>query len=404
MPGSGARLSELNEVSPAIAWKLVDTLFTQVRITLIGASMFMLMGLICFVQTGSRWYLGAIAYSGMICALRLLQARDYACDRDAVSQVTWARRFLPGAWLLAAGWGAWSVVIPLEPDKTLVVMVIGAQSAWIMGAATRNSGVRLVANGQVCLTLLPLCVACLLSGSFALRLYAGFVLLHWHGALTLIGFLHQQTLQLLMRDQQTSGLVASLEIANQELEVINQHLETLVATDALTQIANRRAFDLCAAREWHRAAREQAFMALLLIDIDHFKAFNDFYGHPAGDTCLQEVAATISGVMGRPADLVARYGGEEFAVVLPETDLRGAIEVAERVLSAVQDRGLTHDASVAGYVTVSVGAASLLPDRMATVERLIGLADAALYTAKRTGRNRVTASDGTVQDVPIPVD
>jgi diguanylate cyclase (GGDEF)-like protein len=211
-------------------------------------------------------------------------------------------------------------------------------------------------------------------------------------ALELTRFLHQKTLQQLLLDEEKSSLVDNLEHARQELEVINQHLETLVATDALTGVPNRRAFDLQAAREWRRCAREQAPMSLLLLDIDHFKAFNDFYGHQAGDDCLREVAAAALAIH-RSGDLLARFGDEVFAIILPRTPLDGAVVIAEQVRMAILGRTLIHDASDLGQITVSVGAACLTPRPEATVEQLMALADAALYTAKHGGRNRVHAAE-----------
>ena len=268
-------------------------------------------------------------------------------------------------------------------------MIIGAQSACMIGAAVRNCSVRIVAEGQVFITLTPLFFFCLAANNVYLNLYAGFVALHFVAALTLTKFLHQQTLQLLLRDEERSELVGRLEAANQDLEVINQHLETLAATDALTEVANRRSFDLASAREWRRLARDQAPLSMLLIDVDEFKAFNDFYGHQAGDVCLREIAATISGCLHRAGDTVARYGGEEFAVILPNTELRGALIVAETIRSTVEQRGLVHDASKSGHVTVSIGTACIIPTAAGNVSRLTGAADAALYSAKRDGRNQV---------------
>lgn len=136
-------------------------------------------------------------------------------------------------------------------------------------------------------------------------------------------------------------------------------------------------------------------MSLLLLDVDSFKAFNDFYGHQAGDDCLREVAAAARSAIRRAGDLLARYGGEEFAVILPRTPLDGAIVIAEQILAAIRDRGLPHDASSFGQVTASIGAACMTPLLDQGVEQLTAMADAALYTAKRRGRDRVHAAETT---------
>jgi diguanylate cyclase (GGDEF)-like protein len=174
------------------------------------------------------------------------------------------------------------------------------------------------------------------------------------------------------------------------LEQANRALERLSTQDGLTGLFNRRYLDDYLQREALREAREHACLSLILLDIDHFKAFNDTYGHQAGDECLKAVARVIGQAARRPADLAARYGGEEFAVVLPGTDMAGALALAEGLRRAVQDLGLPHAGSpVAGSVTVSLGVASLVPRRQGTPHDILALADQALYQAKNQGRNQV---------------
>ncbi len=246
--------------------------------------------------------------------------------------------------------------------------------------------------GIVGVAFIPLLVACVASGNRCLIVYAGIGALLLVAAATLTRRLSRQTLQLLLKEQETAGLVARLEIANRELALANQHLETQVVIDALTGAFNRRAFDLTASREWGRAMREQIPLSLLLLDVDHFKAFNDRYGHQAGDACLQDIVAAIQSAIRRPGDVLARYGGEEFGIILPQTELDGAVHVARRVLEAVVAQSLAHDGCARGHVTVSIGAACLIPPPHSDVETLIGLADAALYLAKRDGRDCVRAA------------
>nr|WP_294545220.1 diguanylate cyclase [uncultured Rhodopila sp.] len=393
MPQFGLRPTELDAVSPRTARKLVDTLYQQTTSLTAGGAVFMALGLIGFLGTGSRWYFAGFVVAACTCMLRLWQTRRYARAPDSAPPSVWARRSLAGAWLTAASWGAWSAVLLFEPEKSLVIMVLSAQSACMIGGAVRNAAVRAIASGQVFLTLTPVFVACLLTGSGYLNIYAGFVALLMVAALALTRHLNRQTRLLLRQDEEKSELVASLEAAKQDLEVINRHLETLVSTDALTGAANRRAFDLNAAREWRRCLREQEPMSLLLLDVDYFKLFNDLYGHIAGDVCLQEIAAAAAVALRRPADGLARYGGEEFVAILPNTPLDGAVRIAEHILRAVSALGLGHEASPFGHVTVSIGAACMVPVPGAEVQQLTARADAALYDAKRSGRNRVkTAS------------
>jgi diguanylate cyclase (GGDEF)-like protein/PAS domain S-box-containing protein len=171
-------------------------------------------------------------------------------------------------------------------------------------------------------------------------------------------------------------------------------LKTLVAKDGLTGLFNRRSFDQALQTEWLRAQQSGKPLALLFADVDHFKLFNDRHGHQSGDECLRAVANVIGEKVFRPTDLAARYGGEEFAIVLPETDRDGAIEVAERIRTAVMQMRIAHGAPGAGpHVTISVGVALMTGEDVGGADWLLSQADQALYAAKRLGRNRVTCSD-----------
>ncbi|WP_296270782.1 diguanylate cyclase [Pseudomonas sp. UBA6323] len=173
------------------------------------------------------------------------------------------------------------------------------------------------------------------------------------------------------------------------LQVLNSRLETLSLTDALTGIANRRHFDEVLARECKRAQRVGEPLALAVLDVDWFKAYNDHYGHPAGDSCLQYVAQTLAATISRSTDLVARYGGEEFVFLAPSTGLAGAQSMAEKLVRAVEALALPHERSPLGHVSISVGIASMQGDAGSAAQTLLQRADAALYRAKSQGRNRV---------------
>ncbi|MBP0017328.1 MAG: diguanylate cyclase [Cyanobacteria bacterium SBLK] len=166
-------------------------------------------------------------------------------------------------------------------------------------------------------------------------------------------------------------------------------LSRLATIDGLTQIANRRYFDRQLQQEWQRLRRERQSLALILLDVDYFKRYNDGYGHQTGDDCLRAVADLTREAVNRPADLVARYGGEEFAIVLPNTDRQGAMTVARRIRQAIRDRAIPHaQSNVSEIVTVSLGIASTIPSPESCPEALISLADEALYRAKQQGRDR----------------
>lgn len=180
-----------------------------------------------------------------------------------------------------------------------------------------------------------------------------------------------------------------LRESQQKLADANLQLQKLAALDGLTGIGNRRAFDDTVVREWHRGQRSKKPLSMLLCDVDHFKLYNDEFGHQAGDLCLKKVAAVLTEQLKRPADIAARYGGEEFAIVLPETSLDGALKLAEACRGRLENLALDHPETNAGVVTMSIGVASLVPTPQHSPADLIASADRALYDAKAVGRNCV---------------
>jgi diguanylate cyclase (GGDEF)-like protein len=181
-----------------------------------------------------------------------------------------------------------------------------------------------------------------------------------------------------------------------ELRTANRHLTELATRDELSGLANRRGFDARLEAEWQLAAELQRPVGLLMIDVDHFKLFNDRYGHLEGDHCLRGVGEVLSKISKGEADFGARYGGEEFVLLLPGADLKKAVEIAERLRRTVESLSFTNTQSPWGFVTVSVGVASLVPGENDSVEKLVEAADAGLYAAKRRGRNAVVAHDPVV--------
>jgi diguanylate cyclase (GGDEF)-like protein len=176
------------------------------------------------------------------------------------------------------------------------------------------------------------------------------------------------------------------------MQVVRQRrmLETLANIDGLTELPNRRQFDTVLAAEWARSGRTGRPLSVAIIDVDFFKRYNDHYGHAMGDQALQAVARSLRKRIQRPADLVARYGGEEFVVVMPDTPLAGAKELAERLRIGIEGLGIPHKRSSAAIcVTVSIGIASTGPEAVTSAEVLMELADGRLYRAKKAGRNRV---------------
>jgi len=183
-----------------------------------------------------------------------------------------------------------------------------------------------------------------------------------------------------------------VEERTRALEAANNQLEVLSNTDGLTGIANRRSFDRILDQEWSRAQRAGTPLALVMLDVDLFKHFNDHYGHLAGDGCLRALARALTQAGRRAGDLVARYGGEEFVVLLPDASEHDALETARHIQQAVWSLALPHAGSAPGIVTVSLGVASLQPSRQHIPEYLVRQADAALYRAKQAGRNCLHAA------------
>lgn len=201
--------------------------------------------------------------------------------------------------------------------------------------------------------------------------------------------------------QANQGLEAKVAERTAELQAANQQLEVLSNTDGLTGLSNRHKFDQVWAQEWQRAVRQGLPLAVVMIDVDHFKLYNDQFGHPAGDECLRRVAAVLAHSVRRAGELAARYGGEEFVVVLPGLDANGALQEAERIRTEVSALGIPHTGSSAGaVVTVSLGVASRVPQREEGLYLLLQEADDALYQAKHGGRNRVGLASGISSPPP----
>ncbi|MGB3225506.1 MAG: diguanylate cyclase [Desulforhopalus sp.] len=200
--------------------------------------------------------------------------------------------------------------------------------------------------------------------------------------------LHLQRQQLEEKTRELDAKILELEVLHKELEEKNAKLELLSSLDGLTGLFNRRYFDDNLLKEWKQAIRDSTCLSLLIVDIDYFKNYNDYYGHLEGDDCLRKVAQSLYEALLRPTDIIARYGGEEFTVILPNTGSEGAGEVAKRMMDAVARLDIVHKtSSVADTVTISIGVSSLLPTRKSAVTSLLDRADKALYQAKAEGRN-----------------
>lgn len=232
--------------------------------------------------------------------------------------------------------------------------------------------------------------------TLSLRLVAILLLLWagWRYSVRLQTELAEQLRLRVALAQANTELEDKVQQRTKALEEVNHQLEVLSVTDALTRLANRRRFDAVWLDEWQRALRQATPLAVIMLDVDHFKAYNDHYGHQQGDECLRRVGEVLLTTVRRAGELVARYGGEEFVVVLPGTSVIHAMAVAESIRANIQAAGIAHAHSgVAAVVTVSLGVAVGIPAQGDARDALVHAADAALYRAKDQGRNRVVLSD-----------
>ncbi|WRH67029.1 MAG: PleD family two-component system response regulator [Planktothrix sp. GU0601_MAG3] len=201
--------------------------------------------------------------------------------------------------------------------------------------------------------------------------------------------LMEQHQKLLQQNSQLEKEVQIRQQAEENLQTVNRQLQNLASYDSLTTLANRRHFDEYFADTWKQMLEEQQPLSLLLCDLDFFKNYNDNYGHPAGDICLKLVAQALDRSVSNTQDLVARYGGEEFAIILPNTDLQGALKVAQNIQEEVQKLRIDHNYSmVNSVVTVSIGISCQIPRPDTSAEHLLEITDQALYEAKEKGRNK----------------
>lgn len=322
--------------------------------------------------------MGIAAVMPLALALRSVRLRElYDLKRGAVAVGTLLPTFVITAFIFATS--RYPLIFMLYPLLMLVDWMLGLLGSSIALCGACVLAVFLTEHG-----LGPFANATDLgiSRDLALQAYLGF---------HLVGFLP------------TSILFLRQRCLHRELRHSLAQAARLAAVDGLTGVANRRALDSNMEEQWLVAMRNQTPLALLMIDADHFKEYNDRLGHQAGDACLRALATALTKRVSRPADLVARFGGEEFVVLLPDTPLEGARHVAEMIRLAIHNLGIAHPGSpmpVSGglfrgqpHVTVSIGCTALIPSPGARVQQLIELADQALYEAKRSGRDRVCAVD-----------
>jgi diguanylate cyclase (GGDEF)-like protein len=376
-----AVLLSSHTISEAQRWKLVSSLFDQIRYLIESSATLLVTLAICASYT-AWWGFWVLAGAGLVLTiLRLVQWRNFvraghAISRGSRSPEDWARDYVIGICAMSFLWAATVASVTfLFRDAQLLMFVLLLQNAWLAGAGVRNAASPAAVMGQTLLTMVPTIFCAYFGTSFLVRFLSPACLIFMLVLLRIARLYGAQMLSLLESEQR---LIAA-----------NAQLLTLSCTDGLTGLANRRAFDERFASEWAFAVREAVDIAIVLVDVDHFKPYNDHYGHLAGDDCLRAVASHVGGAVLRASDLPARYGGEEFVVLLPGTSDQGATEVGERLCQAIYDADLPHAACALGRVTISVGVASIAPGLDDLPALLLTRADQSLYKAKQGGRNRV---------------
>ena len=299
--------------------------------------------------------------------------------RARVGDAVWGRRFVKGACAAGLVWGGAAIFLFHPSSFTHQVFL-----AFVLGGMVAGGVPLLSPLGRAypCFAIpivLPMTLSMVLVGD-RVHLIMGLMILVFGIAM----LSSSARVKRLFQDATDMRLKLASSIAE------GSALQEMLRIDELTRIGNRRLFEEHLASEWKRADRAGNTLAVISADVDHFKAYNDHYGHPAGDRCLIGIAQAMASTLQRPGDTAARIGGEEFAFVLPQTTLLGAEQVAERIREAVWDLNLPHAASpIADRVTVSLGVASSDHASVASPADLIRASDAALYEAKRRGRNLV---------------
>jgi diguanylate cyclase (GGDEF)-like protein len=331
-----------------------------------------------------------LTWSGLLAAVtggRFLTLRAFrnAAPNTESDHAVWVKYFVAGACAAGVVWGLSGILLfhPSSfPHQIVLAFVLGGMVA---GAVPLLSSVDRAYWCFAIPVVVPIAIRMMWVGD-RIHLIMGLMM-------TIFG------LAMLATSAQVNRLFRDSERLRRELFSsieVERALEYLVRLDSLTGIPNRRLFEEELGKEWARAKRDQEPLALITADIDHFKEYNDHYGHPAGDLCLVEVAQAMYHALSRPGDVAARIGGEEFAILLPQTDLDGAISVAEQIRERVLALNLLHEASpVARQVTLSFGVSSSDLASGPSPAELIRTSDIALYEAKRCGRNRIVAARKT---------
>ena len=346
-----------------------------------------------FIVVGISWWAAFVVVS----LLRTWNTVKFCrvSDRQQITDYCpWFRWFYFYTFLAGMAWCVGGIFIGSHLDQmyqvyVLIVLIgVGAAAIPLLGVVHR-----VMLAFQIPTTIPYLIYIAIIfedRGIFLIFMFALYLI----GVTAAIHSMDKNLSKSLELQYEKAQLANSLTESNQELQDANEKLETLTLEDSLTGLNNRRYFEMQLEAEWLRQARDNKILTLMVIDIDYFKLYNDTYGHADGDDCLKEVAQVLKSSLHRPSDVISRIGGEEFVVLLPGVDEVGALSVAKEMKKQLNQAVLTHATSPLGdNVTVSIGIASVVPDKHSTTLSLFKAADKALYSAKAKGRNQVVVGE-----------
>jgi len=340
----------------------------------------------------------ALTWLGTLTVINALRFLDISITRTKLHTITDYRtlekKFALGCAMLGTAYGVGLFLfLPLLPHLNQIT-ILGVVITVIPVAMVSFSTDKLSFLSYYLPALgLPV-FQCLLLGDLFHIYIAIFGIVYLYVVITLFDWHYDVLAEAINLRLTNQGLVISLTSSNKQLEALNKRLEAISTVDSLTNLANRRHFDDALQRELLRAQRAQTPISLIMLDIDFFKQYNDEYGHVVGDNCLRLISTVLQENVKRPGDMAARYGGEEFCIIMPDTDQRGALNLAEQIKKEVESLNIPHGKSrITNHVTISMGTATTVPGLQVTTNMLINAADKSLYTAKKDGRNLIRSSN-----------
>lgn len=326
-----------------------------------------------------------------LCVLRYFHVRYLVARKDWQERAHVYRDYFTAAtFLTSLVWLSVFFIFAFSVPDVYLLFILFAMGGMSVGAvASMATSPRSFFAYTVPIVLVPGCIFLAEGDTLGLAM-AGVIFIYFLSITSTFMQSYKLVTRSIALGLEKDDLIRDLKISNQHLEVANQKIVALSHTDELTQLSNRRHLDMTLQKEWSRAVRSSLPICFIMLDIDYFKNYNDKFGHQQGDECLQKVSAELRSLIKRPGDFVARYGGEEFAIILPDTDCEGAVQLMKELKDNIQNLHLpTANTSVSAFVTISIGVACIRPKPEDDLSSLVSAADQQLYAAKRAGRNAI---------------